>query len=255
MSGHVKKDLKISLVVSKEIMQVTHSIASGVVTVSNGTANDLSKLTQIPREDFKVIYNPVINDIAPSKSITYIQSFRKEFWKHRFDHYLISIGSFKKQKNQALLIKAFSNLLPKLNVGLTILGDGPLRPELENLIEEAGLKQKVFLPGFQADISPWLLASDLFVLSSDFEGFANVIVEALACGTPIVSTNCPYGPSEILKNGQYGTLVPTGDVDALAMGIREALQQKCEPRSLQDRALDFSIAKQSLEYQNFFKSI
>ena len=100
----------------------------------------------------------------------------------------------------------------------------------------------------RSDPTPFYQTADIFVLSSDYEGFGNVIVEALACGTPVVSTDCPAGPREILNDGEFGTLVPVGDEAALAEGIMSTLRQKPDAEKLRGRARDFSPRKTALKY-------
>jgi len=116
------------------------------------------------------------------------------------------------------------------------------------LVSELGLGDRVSLPGYLDEPGPWFSAADLFVLSSDYEGFGNVIVEALEQGTPVVCTDCPSGPREILQDGRFGLLVPPGDVDALAMGMRESLHAQHDPCALMQRAGEFSIEKAARAY-------
>jgi glycosyltransferase involved in cell wall biosynthesis len=150
------------------------------------------------------------------------------------------------------LIKAFA-LLPKdINAKLVILGDGSLRTVLEALIFEHKLEERVILPGFTLDPYPWYRSADLFVLSSRFEGFGNVIVEALECGLPVISTNCPGGPAEILADGRYGKLVLVQNPLALADAIIESFSASHDRMELINRAKDFSVRKISAQYLNYF---
>jgi len=102
---------------------------------------------------------------------------------------------------------------------------------------------------------PWYCTADLFVLSSMWEGFGNVIVEALECGVPVVSTNCPSGPSEILDNGEYGTLVPVGDYVLLSNAIHSTLLKKVNKNKLIERSKQFTVTKISLQYLKYFEEI
>ena len=104
------------------------------------------------------------------------------------------------------------------------------------------------MPGFVENPYTYMANADVFVLSSQFEGFGNVLVEAMACGTPVVSTDCPAGPAEILENGKYGRLVPVGNVDAMAEAIKDALDSPFDPKILQKRAQDFDVKKIADEY-------
>ena len=150
------------------------------------------------------------------------------------------------------MLRAFASVAHELDAGLVIIGEGTERKNLEKTIAILNLTQRVFLLGFKDDPTPWFRVSDLFVLSSNFEGFGNVIVEALGCGTPVVSTDCPHGPREILDHGRFGILVPVGDSVSLASGIRKAFSKTWDSVQLQNRASDFSISKQSSEYLSLF---
>jgi len=161
---------------------------------------------------------------------------------------LIAIGSFKAQKNFPLLLEAFAELLERVDARLLILGDGPQRPALEKLATDPALRGRVFLPGFSKVPGFYLSRADLFVLSSDFEGFGNVIVEALHAGVPVVSTCCPSGPDEILEHGRLGKLVPVGESSALAVAMRQSLQDVHETSALVERAVFFSIDRSVDEY-------
>jgi len=122
-----------------------------------------------------------------------------------------------------------------------ILGEGEERPSLEALVRKLELEKHVALPGFVANPYKYMKRAAVFVLSSRWEGFGNVLVEAMATGTPVVSTDCPSGPAEILENGKWGRLVPVGDVSALALAIEAALDAPgCDPR---ERANYFSLGR------------
>ncbi|WP_246191668.1 glycosyltransferase [Pseudoxanthomonas gei] len=161
---------------------------------------------------------------------------------------ILTVGTLKAVKNHAFLIEAFSRLPTKLNATLCILGEGQLRSEIEKIVESKGLIGRVLLPGFRTDTTPWYRRADIFVLSSRHEGFGNVIVEALAQGIPVVSTDCPSGPREILCDGKYGRLVPVGDVDAFASAMLAGLKEVSGSEILKERARDFSVGKIADEY-------
>jgi glycosyltransferase involved in cell wall biosynthesis len=112
----------------------------------------------------------------------------------------------------------------------------------------------VILAGFHTDPTPFYLTADVFALSSDYEGFGNVIVEAMACGTPVVSTDCPSGPAEILENGRWGLLTPVGDAKALAETMNSALNTTWDAEQLRERAADFAPAVAAQKYLNLFES-
>jgi glycosyltransferase involved in cell wall biosynthesis len=252
LSEHVKRDLKAPLFLVKTLLRITYPSATGVLAVSAGAARDLAKLAGIPQRKVRFIYNPVVNAELPSTSRTSDVRLRASLWGGQFRIHILTVGSLKAQKNHRVLLRAFAGVARDLDAALVILGEGKLRAVLEQDIEDLGLHGRVVMPGFHADPGPWFLQSDLFVLSSDFEGFANVVAEALSYGTPTVSTNCPHGPAEILDNGLYGELVKVNNADALAAGIKKALNRKWNREDLQSRALDFSISGQARAYLDLF---
>ncbi len=221
-------------------MRVGYSLADDVVAVSEGVADDLVRITGIARKGFVVIYNPASSGVGMNGAVV---SFQMPTGRP----VILSVGTLKRQKRHDLLIRAFARMR-HADARLFILGEGSERGRLESLVLELGLEDRVLLPGYQPDTAPWYVHSDLFVLSSDHEGFGNVIVEALEQGTPVVSTDCPSGPREILEDGKYGTLVPVGDVDALAKAMDEALSRDHDREALKRRAQDFSVDKAADAY-------
>lgn len=230
------------------LLRVTYTLASGVVAVSRGVKKNLCELGKLPEKLIRVIHNPAATGALPLEDT---QSTRVQLWGSGCHFHILSVGRLTPEKDHVTMIRAFGELVKSHNAKLVILGEGPLRPELEALIAEMRLKESVFLPGFVVDPSPWFGCADLFVLSSLREGFGNVLVEALECGVPIVSTNCPGGPSEILANGQFGKLVPIQNPGALAQAMEEALLGLHNPAELKLRARDFSVRKISDEYLKY----
>jgi len=227
------------------IMRLTYPAASGIIAVSEGVKRDMCKIAGFSNELVKVIYNPTALGVSPRRESLAI---RQHLWGAGFDHHILSVGALKAQKDHITLIKAFALLPAKINAKLTILGEGSLRFELEALVVQLGLQSRVALPGFAVFPYPWYRSADLFVLSSSWEGFGNVIVEALECGVPVVSTNCPSGPAEILEDGRYGKMVPIRDPAALASAIEQSLGATHDSAALMHRAKDFSVKKIADEY-------
>ncbi len=230
------------------IIRFTYPLANGIIAVSEGVKKDMCKLGGLSDELIRVIYNPAAVGILPQRESLHV---RQMLWGSGFDHHILSVGSLKLQKDHATLIQAFALLPVSLNAKLTILGEGSFRSELEAMVEDLGLQAKVSFPGFEVDPYPWFRSADLFVLSSRWEGFGNVIVEALECGLPVVSTDCPSGPAEILENGLYGMLVPTQNPNALADAIMKSLNTNHDREKLVRRAKDFSVEKIAAEYLNY----
>ncbi len=150
-------------------------------------------------------------------------------------------------KNHPHLLRAFARLACN-DARLMFVGDGAGRDALLALARELGVADRVILAGFQSDPMPFYQTADLFALSSDYEGFGNVIVEAMACGTPVVSTDCPSGPAEILEGGKYGRLVPVDDIEAMASAIAATLDEPAPTDQLKARAADFQPAKAAKAY-------
>jgi len=154
---------------------------------------------------------------------------------------LLGVGRLVMQKDFPTLIQAFALVRQRCPARLTILGEGEKRPQLEALVRELGLEAEVSLPGFVQNPYAYMARSAVFVLSSAWEGFGNVVAEAMAVGTSVVSTDCQSGPAEILEGGRYGKLVSVGDVAALAEAILATLSQPTDPEVLRQRSRAFSV--------------
>lgn len=197
--------------------------ADGIVAVSHGVAKDLAYTANLPPESISTIYNPVIT----SELFTNAQeSIEHPWFQSQNVPVLLGVGKLEAQKDFPNLIRAFARVRQLRPVRLVILGWGPDRPQLEALIQELGLQEDVDLPGYVQNPYAYMARSSVFVLSSAWEGLPTVLIEALALGTPVVSTNCESGPDEILAGGKYGHLTPVGDSDALADAILEVLAGK-----------------------------
>ena len=222
-------------------MAAGYSRASVRIGVSAGVADDMAELSGIPRAAFSVIHNPAATGVDD------LSSRCPQLLAEVAGPVVLAVGTLKAVKRHDLLLRAFA----RMRLGdacLCILGEGQERSRLEALVTELGLDGRVLLPGYQADTVPWYDRADLFVLCSDHEGFGNVIVEALEQGVPVVSTDCPSGPREILEDGKYGTLVAVGDVCALAKAMEDALSRDHDRDALKRRAADFSVDKAADAY-------
>jgi glycosyltransferase involved in cell wall biosynthesis len=186
-----------------------------IVTVSLETQYMFEKIYKIRHNKIKTIYNGIsINEIQKLKNEK-ISDYNNIFYNNDVIKF-ITIGSLRKVKGHDYLIKAFSKVKDQLpNSKLIIIGDGPLRKELEQLIEKLSLKDDVHLMGLQKNPYKYMAKSDIFVFSSKYEGFPNALLEALACGLPIISIDCETGPREILDHSKYGLLVDENNFDDL----------------------------------------
>lgn len=200
--------------------------ADGIVAVSRGVADDLSRVTGLPRERIDVIPNPVI---TPALKAMAEADLDHPWMRAGEPPVAIGLGRLVPQKDFGTLIRAFARVREGRPARLLILGEGPERASLESLVAELGLGHDVQLPGWVTNPYPYLKRASAFVLSSRWEGLPGVLIEAMYCGPPVVSTDCPSGPREILEGGRHGHLVPVGDVDALAEGIERALSGALEP--------------------------
>lgn len=212
--------------------------------VSSGVADDVARLAKFPRDRIATLYNPVPSRLHVSEIAL---AHADRVWACPKGRRIISVGSLKEQKNHRLLLRAFRDMGDD-KAFLLILGQGSLEAELRTLAEELGILRQVVFAGFYHDPTPFYATADLFVLSSDYEGFGNVLVEALGQGVPVVSTDCPSGPSEILAGGTYGTLVPPGDAEALAKAMGNALSIQHDRDLLRGRARHFGIDKAADAY-------
>ncbi len=194
--------------------------ADGIVAVSQGVAQDLVNIADLPSESIQVIYNPVMTSEILAKA------------KEPVDHpwfapgqppVILGVGKLTEQKDFPTLIRAFAEVRKVKQARLVILGWGALRPQLEALVRELGLEEDVALLDHVKNPYAYMKRSALFVLSSAWEGLPNVLIEAMAVGIPVVSTDCPSGPSEILDRGKYGSLIPVGDTKAMAAEILSVL--------------------------------
>ena len=216
-------------------LRFSYPRAGHVVAVSKGAARDVETLAGMPLGSVKVIYNPMdLPLVLPARDNAEVQ------WKANGPR-ILTLGRLSDQKNQGLLIEAFKAVLKTHpDARLVILGDGPLRGELEERRTRLGLDGKVDLPGFVRDPWPWLVSADVFVLSSDYEGMSLVLVEAMHAGLRVVSTDCVAGPAELLADGQYGELAPVGDADALARAILRAIEAPDHPERQRARAAEIT---------------
>jgi glycosyltransferase involved in cell wall biosynthesis len=194
--------------------------ADCVVAVSQGVADDLVQIAKIPREHIRVIYNPIVTPRLREKAQAPLDH---PWFAPGEPPVVLGVGRLSVQKDFITLIRAFEIVRRVRPTRLLILGEGEERPALERLVEQLDLVQDVSLPGFVANPCPYMSRAGVFVLSSRWEGLPGVLIEALYCGAPLVATDCPSGPREILADGRYGQLVPVGDAPALGEAIEAVL--------------------------------
>lgn len=225
-------------------MALGYRIANHRVGVSSGVVADIAALSGLRPAAFDMIHNPVPPRPEPSEEA---MRYAELLWSAPSGARILTVGSMKAQKNHPLLLRAFAQL-DRPDARLMFVGDGEGRDAISSLAQELGVAGQVILAGFQGDPTPFYKTANLFALSSDYEGFGNVIVEAMAQSTPVVSTDCPSGPSEILEGGRYGQLVPVGDAGSMAEAMHAALEAPVNRDALKHRAADFAPAKMAARY-------
>ena len=221
----------------RAVMSICYRLAHARIAVSHDVAVDTAKLAFMQASQFDVVHNPVSINICGSQDVFDAESA----WNGWSGKRILTVGRLKAVKNHAMLVYAFKKFLEKQDARLMIVGSGELEEELCQLIASENLEDNILLPGNVDDPAPYYRSADLFVLSSDYEGFGNVLVEAMALGTAIVSTDCPGGPHEILDGGKFGILTPVGDSEKFSDSMLTALMKEKEPEKLKQRAADFSI--------------
>lgn len=229
--------------------------ADRVVANSQGVGDDLVRLAGVPAGKVVVINNPVAVDEIVAQSLA--EAPRLPFATDA--PLILAAGRLETQKNHALLIRAFHRLRQQQEAHLAILGTGQLEGALRGLVQELGLQNDVAFLGWQDNPYPLMRCASVFALSSNYEGFPNVLLEAMVCGLPVVATDCPHGPAEILAGGRYGILTPVGDEQALAEALTCALNNS-ELRqrlvaSAQRRAREFSVQPISQAYLSLFRNL
>lgn len=199
--------------------------ADYVVSVSEGVSEDLARFVCLPTEKQRVISNPIV---APEIG-ELARAPVDHAWFDGDEPVFVAAGRLRPQKDFPTLLRAFSLVRAKRPVRLLVLGEGPERERLEALTRELELTSDVSFPGATTNPYAYMARSTAFILSSRWEGLPTVLIEAMSCGARVIATDCPSGPREILADGRYGSLVPVGDVDALAAAMDDALDGKLAP--------------------------
>jgi len=229
-----------------------YPLADKTVVVSEGAAQNLIEAIKINPNKVQSIYNPIDMDRIRILSGEKID----EFWlTEKSIPVLIAIGRLEQEKNFSFLLNVFQTLIKKRKARLLILGEGSEREALEKQIKVYGIQNEVKLPGIKTNPYPYISNADILVCTSKYEGFNITLAESLACGTPVISMNCPYGPAEILDNGTYGQLISPGDQDGMVNAIIAAIdhpESLPSKEKLMERAKRFSAEKIFSEYQELF---
>jgi len=212
--------------------------ADALVAVSDGVAEDLSEVMGIARSRVRTIYNPVFSDEIAARAR---EPLEHPWFAPGQPPVVLAVGKLRRQKDFPTLLEAFARLRARRPARLVVLCEGPRRSLLEQKVQRLGLAADVALPGFEANPFRFMARSGVFALSSQWEGLPAVLIQAMACGCPVVSTDCPSGPSEILDKGSWGQLVSVGDVEGLARALEETLAAPPPRQRLVERASFFSV--------------
>ncbi|MES9905893.1 MAG: glycosyltransferase [Sedimenticola sp.] len=239
-------------VVRRLVTRCFYKVADKRICVSLGVERDICENWGGKTDKCLTIHNPVDYLSIQRSALEAVT----EPWLNDDIPVIIACGRLSTEKNYPLLLSAFSQLIDSVDVRLVILGEGEGRLEIKALVDEHGLSNSVKLLGFVSNPFSYLAKSTIFVLSSDWEGFGNVIIEAMACGLPVISTRCPSGPEEIISHMENGILFPVGDVDACTSAIQtllcdEGLRQRLSEKG-RERSKQFDISRVVKQYEAVF---
>lgn len=241
--------------IKKILIRNLYPKATGIISVSRGVKEDLITNYRVPRNRCFVIYNMV--DIERIRKLAN-EKIAHPWFKEKIP-IIIACGRLTAQKNYPLLLKAMSLILKENSARLLILGEGEDQSKLEEYAGKLGISHNVAFLNFQSNPFKYMSRATVFVLSSSWEGFPNVIIEAMACGVPVVSTQCPSGPEEAITDGANGLLVPVRDVNALAKAILRLLKDESLRKRVAEtgrkRAEDFRVEKMVAEYERVFLEV
>ncbi len=224
----------------------TYMLADEIIAVSNYVADDLAAIATLPRESITTIYNPVV-----TREISEQSAIRPDHaWLAKPDiPVILAAGRLTSAKDFSTLVRAFAQVRKHRRVRLVILGEGPQRTSLQTMIDELDVSTDVDLPGWFENPFACMAHASVFVLSSAWEGLPGVLIQAMACGCPVVSTDCPGGSREILEDGKFGPLTPVGNYESMAQSILRVLDKPVGRDALIARASVFSESCAIEQYQ------
>ncbi len=249
ISNHITASLKKRHGLKKKLRYLAvkgmYRYAQAVITVSDGIAADVADVANIGPELITTIYNPVFtSDLALRAS----QSVDHPWLNSTGCPVILAAGRLAAQKDFITLVRAFAMVRERTDARLIILGEGKQRGKIQAAALAANVTDHVDMPGYVDNPLAWMAKASIFCLSSAWEGLPGVLIEAMSTGCPVVSTDCPSGPAEILENGRYGLLVPPGDFKAMADALVYTLESPPQREKLVDRASYFSVDRSVNQY-------
>ena len=245
LSAAKSKLLRARLIPS--LMKLVYPHADKIVGVSLAVSKDLESELGLPQQTVKTIYNPVVDD----QLLTLANAPLENPWfKENTPPVFLAVGRLTPQKDFSTLIQAFALVRKSVSARLVILGEGECRTELETMIRKLDLEQDIALPGFVDNPYAYMSRANCLVLSSRWEGLGNALIEAMACGCPVIATDCPSGPNEILEKGKYGHLVAVGNPQELSIAMLQVLKTPVNKDLLIQRAMYFSVDRAASKYLN-----
>jgi glycosyltransferase involved in cell wall biosynthesis len=221
--------------IAYRILRWLYRRADRIIALTEGDGRELERIFSVPE---KIISVMRVNAVIPPAIVQLLAQWDGESGRER--DLIVCVARLSPEKDQRTLLRAMTLMPAERTWRLAIVGDGVERVALEGFVRDNGLAERVIFAGYTIDPFAWLMRARVAVLPSVQEGLPCVLMEALACGTPIVCTDCSYGPREILQNGRYGALTPVGDAPAMAEAIQIALDQIPDRRSLMTRGLQYT---------------
>jgi glycosyltransferase involved in cell wall biosynthesis len=226
--------------------------ADVLIANSTGVALDINQFLHLSASMTRVIPNPC--DLAAIRRLAEVTPVAGQLVNSRT---IVSLGRLAPEKNLALMIRSFAQIAASAEARLVIAGDGPLRSDLERLACELGMADRVVFAGWLSNPFPLLRGAGALCLSSEYEGFGYALIEAMACGCPVIATDAPYGPKDILEGGRHGLLVPNGDEQALATGMLRILSDPALNADLRrrgrERAAQYDVSRVGETYASVLR--
>jgi glycosyltransferase involved in cell wall biosynthesis len=235
-----------------ELVRRTYPRADAVVAVSSHVAYELTTLVGLDPLSVTTIHNPVVDDALRARAE---KELEHPWFAPGAAPVILGVGRLTEQKDFSTLMRAFASVRATREARLVILGEGRLREDLEELANKLGIQADVDMPGFVENPFQYMARASVLVVSSQYEGLPGVLIQALACGCPVVSTDCPGGSAEILADGKYGGLVDVSDANGMAEAILTELDKATDRDMLLRRAEDFSVERAVSTYLKLLDSV